>query len=79
MDRTPRTIRRLAIVAAVTALTLAPGLTASAQTAPAMTPVTARAPADRPSSNGTPGPPRLPLPAPSHRPTTPFTSRACTP
>ena len=30
MDRTPRTIRRLAIVAAVTALTLAPGLTASA-------------------------------------------------
>ena len=34
MDRTPRTIRRLAIVAAVTALTLAPGLTASAHDGP---------------------------------------------
>ena len=34
MDRTPRTIRRLAIVAAATALTLAPGLTASAHDGP---------------------------------------------
>lgn len=34
MDRAPRTMRRLAIVAAATALTLAPGLTASAHDGP---------------------------------------------
>ena len=79
MDRTPRTIRRLAIVAAVTALTLAPGLTASAHDGHSHdADHRSRGSADRPSSTGTPEPPRPPWPAPWLRPTTPFTSRACT-